>query len=77
VPETDYDFGTLIQAQANGDRQALEQRGRQVLRLDLGADSAAGFRALREALGVREGNPTGNIEDDETVHDGVTGGAGR
>ncbi len=27
VPETDYTFGTLIRAQADGDRAALEQRG--------------------------------------------------
>ncbi len=37
VPETSFTFGTLIRAQAEGDRQALEQRGRKVLRLQLGA----------------------------------------
>lgn len=52
VPETDFDFASLIRAQADGDRQALEQRGREVLRLDLGRDAAMGFRWLREALGV-------------------------
>jgi transaldolase/glucose-6-phosphate isomerase len=50
VPETDYDFGTLIRAQANGDRQALEQRGRRVLRLQLGPDALLGLKRLREAL---------------------------
>lgn len=75
VPETDFDFGSLIRAQADGDRQALEQRGRQVLRLDLGADPAAGFRALREALGVEGGRPARRDEGDETVHEGP-GGAG-
>lgn len=74
VPETDFAFASLIRAQADGDRQALEQRGRQVLRLQLGADPAAGFRALRESLGIQE---TGNIDEDETVHDGGAGGAGR
>jgi transaldolase/glucose-6-phosphate isomerase len=67
VPETDFEFAALIRAQADGDRQALEQRGRQVLRLQLGADPAAGFRAIREALGIHEGGPTSNIDDDETV----------
>jgi len=52
VPETDYDFASLIRAQANGDRQALEQRGRKVLRLQLGLDPRRGLKRLREALGV-------------------------
>ena len=73
VPETDFEFAALIRAQADGDRQALEQRGRQVLRLQLGAGPAAGLHALREALGVREGSP---LEDDETVHGREPGGAG-
>ena len=42
VPETNYTFGTLIRAQAEGDRQALEQRGRQVLRVQLGHDDDRG-----------------------------------
>jgi transaldolase/glucose-6-phosphate isomerase len=52
VPETDFTFTKLIRAQADGDRQALEQRGREVLRLQLGADLRAGLRWLREVLGV-------------------------
>ncbi len=40
VPETDYTFGRLIQAQALGDFTALTQRGRRVLRVKLGADTA-------------------------------------
>jgi transaldolase/glucose-6-phosphate isomerase len=51
VPETDYTFGRLIQAQADGDRQALEQRGRRVLRVQLGPAVLQGLRALRGALG--------------------------
>lgn len=52
VPETDYDFASLIRAQADGDRQALTQRGRKVLRLELGRDPRRGLEALREALGT-------------------------
>ena len=50
VPETSYTFGTLIRAQAEGDRQALEQRGRTVLRVQLGADDAQGLAAVRQAV---------------------------
>jgi transaldolase/glucose-6-phosphate isomerase len=50
VPETEYDFGALIAAQALGDYQALKQRGRRVLRLNFGADPEAGLAALREVL---------------------------
>ncbi|HYU33384.1 MAG TPA: hypothetical protein VEW48_14600 [Thermoanaerobaculia bacterium] len=53
VPETDYSFAKLIRAQADGDRQALEQRGRVVLRLDLDGDVPGGLGRLREALGAR------------------------
>jgi transaldolase/glucose-6-phosphate isomerase len=49
VPETSYTFGTLIAAQAEGDRQALEQRGRTVLRVQLGQGDAQGLAALRSA----------------------------
>ncbi|MEA2602794.1 MAG: transaldolase / glucose-6-phosphate isomerase [Acidobacteriota bacterium] len=50
VPETSYTFGTLIGAQAEGDRQALEQRGRTVLRVQLGTNDAQGLAALRSAV---------------------------
>jgi transaldolase / glucose-6-phosphate isomerase len=50
VPETSYTFGTLIAAQAEGDRQALEQRGRTVLRVQLGAEDAPGLAALRKSV---------------------------
>ncbi|MFL6195350.1 MAG: hypothetical protein ACJ75H_14330 [Thermoanaerobaculia bacterium] len=52
VPETAYTFGTLIHAQADGDRQALEQRGREVLRLQLGADDEQGLYRLLQDLGT-------------------------
>jgi hypothetical protein len=41
----------LIRAQAEGDYQALQQRGRRVLRVQLGSDAAAGLRMLKEAFG--------------------------
>jgi len=50
VPETTYTFGTLIRAQAEGDRQALEQRGRTVLRVQLGRKDLQGLQSLRAAL---------------------------
>ena len=50
VPETNYTFDALIQAQALGDFTALKQRRRRVLRIDLGSDDAAGLPLLAEAL---------------------------
>jgi transaldolase / glucose-6-phosphate isomerase len=50
VPETEYTFGQLIRAQADGDRQALEQRGRTVLRVQLGREDAEGVRSLGSML---------------------------
>jgi transaldolase/glucose-6-phosphate isomerase len=52
VPETDYTFGELIEAQAVGDHQALEDAGRPVLRVRVGAD---GLRRLRAAVAERPG----------------------
>ncbi len=49
VPEAGYGFGELLAAQAEGDRRALLQRGRSVLRVDLGADPLAGLEALERA----------------------------
>jgi transaldolase/glucose-6-phosphate isomerase len=67
VPETSYTYGTLIRAQADGDRQAMEQRGRRVLRVDLGGDAAGGLAALagaiarlRPAPGTGGGGPSGD-----------------
>ena len=50
VPETDYSFRSLIRAQALGDYEALKQRGRRVLRVNLGGDVAGGLRRLGDAL---------------------------
>jgi hypothetical protein len=52
VPETSYTFGTLIHAQADGDRQALEQRGRDVLRLQLGEDDEQALYRVLQDLGT-------------------------
>ncbi|MCZ6745224.1 MAG: hypothetical protein O7D31_11195, partial [Alphaproteobacteria bacterium] len=51
IPETNYGFAALIGAQALGDLGAIEQRGRRVLRVDLGTDTASGLAALAKALG--------------------------
>ncbi len=50
VPETDYSFGALIQAQALGDYTALLQRGRRVIRVHLGGDVAGGLKRLAGAV---------------------------
>jgi transaldolase/glucose-6-phosphate isomerase len=51
VPGAGYTFGTLIRAQADGDRRALERRGRPVLRVQLGREGEEGLRRLTEAAG--------------------------
>ncbi|MGB9404470.1 MAG: bifunctional transaldolase/phosoglucose isomerase [Candidatus Acidiferrales bacterium] len=50
VPETDYTFGELIRAQAQGDYGALQQRGRRTLQLQLGRDVMGGLTRLEEVL---------------------------
>ena len=50
VPETNYTFDALIQAQALGDLAALKQRRRRVLRINLGGDTAGGLQRLLGAL---------------------------
>lgn len=50
IPETDYSFGTLIKAQALGDCQALKQRGRRVLRINLKRDVLEGLGQLRDLI---------------------------
>ena len=39
-------FGTLKLAQALGDKRALQDKGRQVIRFDLGAEGPAALRRL-------------------------------
>ncbi|GBC84137.1 Glucose-6-phosphate isomerase [bacterium HR11] len=50
IPETDLTFGRLLRAQADGDYQALVERGRRILRLHLGRDVLRGLEVLRDAL---------------------------
>ncbi len=50
VPEADFRFGRLLAAQADGDRAALEQEGRDVLRVRLEGDAAEVLDALATAL---------------------------
>jgi transaldolase/glucose-6-phosphate isomerase len=52
VPETDYDFNTLIKAQAEGDYRALQQRGRRVIRVNLKSDARDGLIKLHELKGL-------------------------
>jgi len=59
IPGQEYTFGVLKRAQALGDLQALESRGRRVLRLDLGASAADALRhiitQLESAAAARAG----------------------
>jgi len=50
VPGARYTFGVVKAAQARGDFQVLAERGRRALRVHLGADVAAGLRALNDAI---------------------------
>jgi transaldolase/glucose-6-phosphate isomerase len=50
VPGQTYTFGIVKAAQARGDFQVLADRRRRALRVHLGADVAAGLRALASAL---------------------------
>lgn len=51
VPETDLTFGRVIASQALGDYLALKERGRRIMRIDLGPNRARGLAALVEAIG--------------------------
>ncbi len=50
VPGEDYTFGRIIAAQAIGDYRALVERGRRILRVNLGSDVAGGLAGLEHAL---------------------------
>jgi glucose-6-phosphate isomerase len=49
-PESSITFGVLIKAQALGDRQALLDNGRRVIRFHLGSDAVTGIERLTRAL---------------------------
>ncbi len=50
IPGRGYSFGVLKASQAAGDRAALRDRGRRVVRVDLGGEAMEGLRALEGAL---------------------------
>ena len=50
IPETDYSFKKLIEAQALGDYQALKQRDRRVLRVNLKSDASGGLERLKDLI---------------------------
>jgi glucose-6-phosphate isomerase len=52
IPGERYGFGTLRAAQAAGDYEVLEKRGRRVLRVHLGRDVEAGLERLAAAFGA-------------------------
>jgi len=51
VPETTYSFNELIAAQAQGDRAALEDRGRTVVTISAGDNVASALKRLTELVG--------------------------
>jgi len=50
IPETNYSFGTLIKAQALGDYQALKQKGRRVLRVNLERNAKGALESMVELI---------------------------
>ncbi|MFQ5975238.1 MAG: bifunctional transaldolase/phosoglucose isomerase [Candidatus Hydrothermarchaeales archaeon] len=54
VPGADYTFGDIIRAQAVGDFQALKNRGRKVLRVNMKNDVLTGLSKIIELLNTQE-----------------------
>jgi glucose-6-phosphate isomerase/transaldolase/glucose-6-phosphate isomerase len=50
IPGEPYTFGVLADAQATGDLQALQAKGRRVARVHLGAEPVAGIRRLADVI---------------------------
>ena len=50
VPDQKYSFGIVKAAQARGDFEVLNERGRRALRVHLSADVDAGLTKLRNAI---------------------------
>lgn len=50
IPGSDYSFGTLFNAQAAGDLQALHSHNRRAIRLHLGGDRIAGLNKVLKAI---------------------------
>jgi transaldolase / glucose-6-phosphate isomerase len=53
VPEKGYSFGALIRAQAEGDYQALKQRNRRIIRINLGTQAAEGLAEVKKLLELK------------------------
>lgn len=51
IPETEESFGRVIAAQALGDYQALRERQRRVLRIDLGPNRRRGLQTVLDSIG--------------------------
>ena len=51
IPETDLTFGRVIASQALGDYLALKERGRRIIRIDLGPHREKGLRTVIDAIG--------------------------
>ncbi|HLM58008.1 MAG TPA: bifunctional transaldolase/phosoglucose isomerase [Pyrinomonadaceae bacterium] len=51
IPDEPFTFSTLKDAQALGDYRSLSTRGRRAVRVELGADVAAGLKRLSELIG--------------------------
>ena len=60
IPETGYDFGALVRAQAIGDLRALQQNGLPALRVHVSGDPAEGLRALAQAVAAALGGEAGS-----------------
>ena len=60
IPGTDYTFGMLERAQAEGDAEALREAGRPVVRVRLGA-AERGLKAMLAALA-----PAGEVPQKRT-----------
>jgi transaldolase/glucose-6-phosphate isomerase len=54
IPNQPYTFSILKQAQALGDFRSLSSRRRRAIRVDLGADTTAGLRRLRDLIAEAE-----------------------
>ncbi len=51
VPEADYTFRDVIQAQSLGDYRALKEKGRRIIRIKLGSDAKDGFEKVINGFG--------------------------
>ncbi len=60
IPEKEYDFATLKEAQALGDFAVLQQRGRRVLRIELGREVDRGLAALAKVTSEALHNAPGD-----------------